>query len=65
MRHRATEHDTTDMTQLLEIINAKGDEGELRAIVEENGAFACNDELFWKELRTIAEDSAKMEEEDE
>ncbi|MEW5321642.1 hypothetical protein V2J23_05720 [Geobacillus thermoleovorans] len=41
-----------DMTQLLEIINTKGDEGELREIV-------CNDELFWKSLRAQAEDSAK------
>ncbi|GAJ59140.1 hypothetical protein B23_2364 [Geobacillus thermoleovorans B23] len=44
-----------DMTQLLEIINAKGDEGELHEIV-------CNDELFWKSLRAQAEDSAKGEE---
>ncbi|MGJ3206322.1 hypothetical protein [Geobacillus thermoleovorans] len=41
-----------DMTQLLEIINAKGDEGGLHEIV-------CNDELFWKSLRAQAEDSAK------
>ncbi|WP_237746916.1 MULTISPECIES: hypothetical protein [Geobacillus] len=41
-----------DMTQLLEIINAKGDEGELHEIV-------CSDELFWKSLRAQAEDSAK------
>ncbi|KQC45932.1 hypothetical protein AP057_13160 [Geobacillus sp. Sah69] len=44
--------ETDDMTQLLQIINAKGDEGELNAIV-------CNDELFWKSLRAQAEDSAK------
>ncbi|WP_236930932.1 hypothetical protein [Geobacillus sp. JS12] len=41
-----------DMTQLLEIINAKGDEGELHEIV-------FSDELFWKSLRAQAEDSAK------
>ncbi|NNV06428.1 hypothetical protein [Geobacillus sp. C56-T2] len=45
-------NETEDMTQLLQIINAKGDEGELHEIV-------CNDELFWKSLRAQAEDSAK------
>ncbi|MGP3561179.1 hypothetical protein [Geobacillus sp. BK01] len=44
--------ETDDMTQLLQIINAKGDEGELQEIV-------CSDELFWKSLRAQAEDSAK------
>jgi len=45
-------HEAEDMTTLLQLINAKGDEGELRELV-------CSDELFWKSLRTQAEDSAK------
>jgi hypothetical protein len=49
------ERETTDMTQLLEVINAKGDEGELKEI--------CSEELFWKSLRALAEDSAKADEE--
>ncbi|MBA2875524.1 hypothetical protein [Thermaerobacillus caldiproteolyticus] len=58
------EHETTDMTQLLEIINAKGDAGELEQIVHPYVQLICNDELFWKELRVIAEDSAKDNEEE-
>ncbi|WMT18733.1 hypothetical protein [Parageobacillus toebii] len=53
------ERETTDMNQLLEIINAKGDEGELEQIVH----LVCNDELFWKSLHSLAEDSAKADEE--
>lgn len=45
-------HEAEDMTPLLQLINAKGDKGELRELV-------CSDELFWKSLRTQAEDSAK------
>jgi hypothetical protein len=56
MIYREEERETTDMTQLLEVINAKGDEGELEQIV-------CNDELFWKGLRALAEDSAEADEE--
>ncbi|WP_088071815.1 hypothetical protein [Gottfriedia luciferensis] len=53
---------TDDMNQLLEIINAKGDTGELLEIVDkykqpENPE--CNHDLFYQELRVIAEDSAK------
>lgn len=53
---------TEDMNQLLEIINAKGDTGELLEIVDkykqaENPE--CNHDLFYQELRVIAEDSAK------
>ncbi|WP_027409144.1 hypothetical protein [Anoxybacteroides tepidamans] len=62
MRHDNIERETTDMTQLLEIINAKGDEGELGDIVDSSRphhSLVCNEELFWKELRTIAEDSAR------
>jgi hypothetical protein len=53
------ERETTDMTQLLQVINAKGDEGEIEQIVHP----VCNDELFWKSLRALAEDSAKTDEE--
>jgi len=55
---------TDDMNQVLEIINAKGDTGELLEIVDkykqgENPE--CNHDLFYQELRVIAEDSAKEE----
>jgi hypothetical protein len=59
MIYRKEERETTDMTQLLEVINAKGNEGELEQIIH----LVCNDELFWKGLRTLAEDSAKADEE--
>ncbi|WP_193338198.1 hypothetical protein [Geobacillus thermodenitrificans] len=45
-------HEAKDMTPLLQLINAKGDKGELRELV-------CSDELFWKSLRTQAKNSAK------
>lgn len=50
---------TDDMTQLLEVINAKGDTGELQEIVHYGEKMTCNDELFYKELRTIVEDGAR------
>ena len=50
---------TEDMTQLLEIINANGDTGELQKIVHYGDKMTCNDELFYKELRTIVEDGAR------
>jgi hypothetical protein len=59
MIYREEERETNDITQLLEVINAKGDEGELEQIVH----LACNDELFWKGVRALAEDSAKADEE--
>lgn len=59
MPEKDMEHETTDMTQLLEIINAKGDEGEIARIIHSYDQLVCNDELFWKELRTMAEDGAK------
>jgi hypothetical protein len=52
---------TEDMTQLLEIINAKGDTGELQEIVNHHEKLVCNDELFDKELRVIVEDGAREE----
>jgi hypothetical protein len=64
MLEKDIEHETTDMTQLLEIINAKGDEGELEQIVHPYAQIVCNDDLFWKELRTMAEDSAKNDKEE-
>jgi hypothetical protein len=53
------ERETTDMTQLLQIINAKGDKGELEQMVQP----VCNGELFWKSLRALAEDSSITDEE--
>ncbi|MEH6937460.1 hypothetical protein V7056_06280 [Bacillus sp. JJ664] len=55
---------TNDMNQLLEIINAKGDTGELLEIVDkyketENEESNHNHDLFYQELRVIAEDSAR------
>ncbi|WP_078412870.1 hypothetical protein [Priestia abyssalis] len=50
---------TEDMTQVLEIINAKGDMGELQEIAHYGEKMTCNDELFYKELRTIVEDGAR------
>lgn len=50
---------TDDMTQLLEMINAKGDIGEIQGIAHYGEKMTCNDELFYKELRTIVEDGAR------
>jgi len=56
---------TNDMNQLLEIINAKGDTGELLEIVdkyketENEESNHHNHDLFYQELRVIAEDSAR------
>ncbi|WP_409290236.1 hypothetical protein [Peribacillus sp. SCS-37] len=90
MKKRAEEHISEEqsaegMMQLFEIINAKGDTGELQSIVGEHEAnnegrsadsteginvqpsqgpsdshsMACNEELFYNDLRAIAEDSSK------
>lgn len=55
---------TDDMNQVLEIINAKGDTGELLEIANkykqtESPECDHNHDLFYQELRVIAEDSAK------
>ena len=53
---------TEDMNQILEIINAKGDTGELLEIVDkykQTESSECNHDLFYQELRVIAEDSAR------
>lgn len=53
---------TNDMNQVLEIINAKGDTGELLEIVDkykQTENEECNHDLFYQELRVIAEDSAR------
>ncbi|WP_414826751.1 hypothetical protein [Pseudobacillus badius] len=49
------------LNQLLDIINAKGDEGELKRIVNKGheDSFLCSDELFYKDLRAIADDTAR------
>lgn len=52
------------LNQILEIINAKGDEAELKRIVnpghEDN--LVCSDELFHKDLRAIVDDTMREEE---
>jgi hypothetical protein len=52
---------TEDMTQLLEIINVKGDTGELQEMVNHHGKLVCNEELFNKGLQAIVEDGAREE----
>ncbi|MGA4721475.1 hypothetical protein [Fictibacillus nanhaiensis] len=60
-----TDEETSDgMNELVEIINAKGDTGELKEIVEKydnkkEHSPLCNDEFFYADLRAIAEDGAK------
>jgi hypothetical protein len=57
--------ETSDgMNELVEIINAKGDTGELEEIVdkydnEKNHSPLCDDNFFYADLRAIAEDGAK------
>ncbi|MFE1245854.1 hypothetical protein ACFW35_17220 [Fictibacillus sp. NPDC058756] len=50
------------MNELVEIINAKGDTGELKEIVnkyDEEHSPLCNDDFFYTDLKAIAEDGAK------
>jgi hypothetical protein len=53
------------LNELVEIINAKGDTGELKEIVnkfdKEEHSPLCNDDFFYTDLRAIAEDGAKEE----
>ncbi len=60
---RETSH---GLNELVEIINAKGDTGELKEIVEKydndkdkEHSPLCNDDFFYADLRAIAEDGAK------
>ncbi|WP_409295258.1 hypothetical protein V1498_18440 [Peribacillus sp. SCS-26] len=83
--HISEEQSAEGLMQLFEIINAKGDTGELQSIGDEYEAknaernadstegmnaqpsqgpsgshsMACNEELFYNDLRAIAEDSSK------
>ncbi|KMY53377.1 MULTISPECIES: hypothetical protein [Bacillaceae] len=52
------------LNQILEIINAKGDEGELKRIVNQGheDSLVCSDELFHKDLRAIVDDTMREEE---
>lgn len=60
---RIDEETTDGMNELVEIINAKGDTGELKEIVEnydkKEHSPLCNDDFFYADLRAIAEDGAK------
>jgi hypothetical protein len=53
-----------ELIQLVEIINAKCDTGELQEIVNKESTSeheGCNHDFFYQELRVIAEDSVKPE----
>ncbi|MET3730083.1 hypothetical protein ABID52_003700 [Fictibacillus halophilus] len=60
---RIDEETSDGMNELVEIINAKGDTGELKEIVEsydkKEHSPLCNDDFFYADLRAIAEDGAK------
>ncbi|MBH0171243.1 MAG: hypothetical protein ACQET8_18640 [Bacillota bacterium] len=61
---RIDEETTDGLNELVEIINAKGDTGELKEIVEnydnkKEHSPLCNDDFFYADLRAIAEDGAK------
>ncbi|MBH0174867.1 hypothetical protein IHV09_14965 [Fictibacillus sp. 23RED33] len=61
---RIDEETSDGMNELVEIINAKGDTGELKEIVEsydnkKEHSPLCNDDFFYADLRAIAEDCAK------
>ncbi|MCM3719490.1 hypothetical protein [Fictibacillus phosphorivorans] len=61
---KLTQGDSDDLTQLVEIINAKGDTGELKEIAnkyedKKEHSPLCNDDFFYTDLRAIAEDGAK------
>ncbi|WP_144704272.1 hypothetical protein [Fictibacillus phosphorivorans] len=60
---RIDEETTDGLNELVEIINAKGDTGELKEIVEnydnkKEHSPLCNDDFFYADLRAIAEDGA-------
>ncbi|OIK10506.1 hypothetical protein [Bacillus sp. MUM 13] len=46
-----------DLIQLAEMINAGGDSGEIDEIASRKKHLTCNEELFNKELRAIADDA--------
>ncbi|MFK2824771.1 hypothetical protein QYG89_03630 [Bacillus sp. B190/17] len=52
------------LNQIFEIINAKGDEGELKRIVSKGHEepIVCSDELFYKDLRAIVDDTVRENE---
>ncbi|MBH0158139.1 hypothetical protein IHV10_17285 [Fictibacillus sp. 5RED26] len=61
---RIDEETSDGMNELVEIINAEGDTGELKEIVEsydnkKEHSPLCNDDFFYADLRAIAEDGAK------
>jgi hypothetical protein len=62
---RENQEASDGMNELVEIINAKGDTGELKEIVnkyDKDGkehSPLCNDDFFYTDLRAIAEDGAK------
>ncbi|MQR95982.1 hypothetical protein [Fictibacillus phosphorivorans] len=61
---RIDEETSDGMNELVEIINAKGDTGELKEIVEsydnkKEHSPLCSDDFFYADLRAIAEDGAK------
>lgn len=63
---RIDQETSAGLNELVEIINAKGDAGELKDIVEKyktenEHSPLCNDDFFYTDLRAIAEDGAKEE----
>ncbi|MBN3553133.1 hypothetical protein JYA63_02520 [Fictibacillus nanhaiensis] len=60
---RIDEETSDGMNELVEIMNAKGDTGELKEILEsydkKEHSPLCNDDFFYADLRAIAEDGAK------
>ncbi|USK36422.1 hypothetical protein LIT25_21645 [Bacillus sp. F19] len=52
------------LNQIFEIINAKGDEGELKEIVQTpDEHLLCSDDLFDRQLFAIVDDTVREDEE--
>lgn len=52
------------LNQIFEVINAKGDEGELKTIVNQkpDEHFLCSDDLFDRQLFAIVDDTVRDDE---
>ncbi|WP_191560497.1 hypothetical protein [Metabacillus idriensis] len=52
------------LNQIFEVINAKGDEGELKTIVNQKPEehFLCSDDLFDRQLFAIVDDTVRDDE---
>ncbi|MRX56342.1 hypothetical protein GJU41_20475 [Bacillus idriensis] len=63
MENQEDERTSEGLNQIFEIINAKGDEGELKEITETpDDHLLCSDDLFDRQLFAIVDDTVRDDE---